>query len=52
MGDRAKAFDRLAADALRGAVGRDQLGVGGFEVAQLGEELVVLRSEIVGAAST
>ena len=27
MGDLAEPFDRLVADALRGAVGRDQLGM-------------------------
>ena len=41
VGDRAEAVDRLAADALRGAVGRDEIGMSGFEFAQLREELVV-----------
>ena len=37
-----KALDRLAADALRGTVGRDELGMRRFQLAQLGQQLVVL----------
>ena len=42
MGDRAEAFDRLAADALRGAVRRDEIRVRCFKFAQFREQLVVL----------
>ena len=44
--------DRLVADPLRGAVGRDQLGMGRFKLLEPLQELVVSRSLISGAAST
>ncbi len=42
MLDGRELVDRLAADALGGAVGRDQLGMAGLDVLQLLEELVEL----------
>ena len=42
MLERLEALDRLVADALRGAVGRDQLGMLGFELFQLLDEPVVI----------
>ncbi len=42
MLDRREALDRLVADALRGAVGRDQLGMLGFELLEPLDEPVVL----------
>ena len=42
MLDRREALDRLIADALRGAVGRDQLGMVGFELLEPLDEPIVL----------
>ena len=44
--------DRLVADALRGAVGRDQLGMRRLELLEPLEELVVVAVADSGAAST
>ena len=42
MLDRREALDRLIADALRGAIGRDQFGMGGFELLESLDEAIVL----------
>ena len=52
MLDLLQALDRLVADALRGAVGRDQLGMLGLELLEPLESRSYSRSEISGAAST
>ncbi len=41
VGDRAKTLDRLATHALRGAIGRDELGMRRLQLLQFIEELVV-----------